>query len=119
MDNQHAKNLIGKRIKDRREALGISQLDLAKQAEKRSATYIALIENGERNVSMADLIKIAKALGVSLSDLADDGVSPSMAAPDINYALKADKDLSNDDRDTLLHIIDTMKKVRKENHDPL
>ena len=57
MDEQHVKNLMGQRIKERRETLGISQVDLANQAEKQTATYIALIENGDRNVSTADLIK--------------------------------------------------------------
>lgn len=107
MDTQHAKNLIGKRIKELRESLGMSQIDLAQQAEKQSATYIALIENGERNVSSADLIKIAKALGTSVSFLAGEEAE---AVPDIKYALKADKDLSLADKKLLSNIIDRMKE---------
>ncbi|MDD5751241.1 MAG: helix-turn-helix transcriptional regulator, partial [Candidatus Peribacteraceae bacterium] len=98
------KNLIGKRIRERRDALGMSQLDLAKTAEKESATYIALIESGERNVSTADLLKIAQALGTNIAFLTSDDPKAAPVA-DIRYALNAEKHLTKEDRDTLLHII--------------
>jgi len=109
MDEQHVKNLMGQRIKERREALGISQVDLAKQAEKQTATYIALIENGDRNVSTADLIKIAKALGTTVSFLTGE----ERVTPDIRYALKADKELSSKDKKMLVHLIERMKDNSK------
>lgn len=105
MDEQSTKNLIGKRIKDRRAELGMSQIELAKHAEKETATYIALIENGDRNISTADLIKIAKALGTTVSFLTGE----ERVTPDIRYALKADKELSSEDKKILVHLIDRMK----------
>ncbi|MDD4287499.1 MAG: helix-turn-helix transcriptional regulator [Candidatus Peribacteraceae bacterium] len=111
MDEQLSKNLIGKRIKERRTELEMSQLELAKHAEKESATYIALIENGDRNVSTADLIKIAEALGTSVSFLTGE---EEKAAPDIKYALKADKSLSIEDKKILFHLINRMKEGQKD-----
>jgi|GEM_PF-5620171 len=119
MDNQQVKNLIGKRIKDRRDVLGISQIDLARKAEKKSATYIALIENGDRNVSTADLIKIATALGTTVSFLTGE---EERITPDIRFALKADKDLSISDKKFLTLLIDKMKdgpKAPQSNNDAL
>lgn len=107
---------MGKRIKDLRTELGMSQVELARQAEKESATYIALIENGDRNVSTADLIKIASALGTTVSFLT---AGEEIVAPDIKYALKADKDLSNTDKKILSHLIDRMKEGSSSSDDPL
>lgn len=111
---QNMKNLIGKRIREHREALGMSQIDLARLAEKKSATYVALIEGGERNVSTSDLLKIAKALGTTIATLTGDD-SKAVPVGDIRYALNTEKHLTNEDRETLLHIIDTMKKAHKKN----
>lgn len=116
MDAQHSKNLMGQRIRERREALGISQVDLAKKAEKQTATYIALIENGDRNVSTADLIKIAKALGTTVSFLTGE---EEKVLPDIKYALKADKDLSPADKKFLSILIDKMKDSSSSTDDTL
>ncbi len=112
---QNAEILIGKRIRERREALGMSQIDLAKAAGKQSATYIALIENGERSVRAADLLNIADALETTVAELA--GQQKEKVAPALRYALKADPNLSEQDRKTLLHIIATMKQVHKGEKD--
>ena len=107
--------LIGKRIRERREALGMSQLDLAKAAEKQSATYIALIESGERKVRTEDILKIAKALETTVAELT--GEHKVKAATSLRYALQADPNLSAEDRKTLHHIIETMKKAHKQKKD--
>ena len=61
---------IGQRIKERREAKGMSQKDLAYAADL-DRSYIASIENGQRNVSIVNIEKIAKALGVTLKEFFD------------------------------------------------
>ena len=58
---------VGKRIKDLRHKLGISQEELADKAGIHR-TYIASLEVGKRNVSVVTLEKIAIALEVSLSE---------------------------------------------------
>jgi transcriptional regulator with XRE-family HTH domain len=56
---------IGQRIKELREASNMSQKDLSYAADL-DRSYIASIENGQRNVSIVNIEKIASALGVTL-----------------------------------------------------
>ena len=58
---------VGKRIKDLRHKLGISQEELADKAGIHR-TYIASLEVGKRNVFVVTLEKIVIALEVSLSE---------------------------------------------------
>lgn len=62
---------IGQRIKELREQSAISQKDLAYAADL-DRSYIASIENGQRNVSIVNIEKIAKALNVTLKDFFND-----------------------------------------------
>ena len=63
----NVKQKIGQRIKDLREKAEMSQKDLAYTADL-DRSYIAGIENGQRNVSIVNIEKIATALGVSLKE---------------------------------------------------
>lgn len=58
---------VGKRIKELRGKLGISQEELGFRSGVHR-TYIASLEVGKRNISIATLEKIVKALEVSLSE---------------------------------------------------
>lgn len=62
---------IGQRIKILREKANMAQKDLAFTADL-DRSYIASIENGQRNVSIVNIEKIAAALGVSLKSFFDD-----------------------------------------------
>lgn len=59
---------LGLRIKQVRTDKGMSQKDLAYEADL-DRSYIASVENGQRNVSIVNIEKMAKALGVSLRTL--------------------------------------------------
>lgn len=59
---------IGKRIKELREVAKMSQKDLAYTADL-DRSYIASVENGQRNISIVNIERIAHALGVSLKEL--------------------------------------------------
>ena len=61
------KTKVGKRIKELRNKLGISQEELAFRSEIHR-TYIASLEVGKRNVSIATLEKVVNALEVSMSE---------------------------------------------------
>lgn len=63
---------IGSRIKTLRESANMSQKDLSYSADL-DRSYIASIENGQRNVSIVNIEKIAMALGLTLKDFFDDG----------------------------------------------
>lgn len=58
---------IGQRIKQIRETADMSQKDLAYTADL-DRSYIASVENGQRNISIVNIEKIANALGVTLKE---------------------------------------------------
>jgi len=55
---------LGRTVRKRRRALGLSQEGLAEKADLHW-TYIGGIERGERNVSLVNIVKIARALGIT------------------------------------------------------
>ena len=59
---------FGERVQSLRNQAGISQEELAELAEMHR-TYISGIERGERNVSLINIMRLASALGVSISKL--------------------------------------------------
>jgi transcriptional regulator with XRE-family HTH domain len=60
--------LLGDRVRQRRLGLGISQEAFANKCGVHR-TYIGKVERGEQNVSMGSLERIAKGLGVRISQL--------------------------------------------------
>ena len=59
---------FGKRVRDERLKRGLSQEKLAEKA-KVHRTYIGMIERGEKNITLTNIEKIAKALGLRVNDL--------------------------------------------------
>ena len=59
---------FGERVRKLRQAKGLSQEELAFKARVHR-TYLGGIERGERNPSLRNIAAIAKALGVTLSEL--------------------------------------------------
>lgn len=66
------KEKIGQRIKELREASSMSQKDLSYAADL-DRSYIASVENGQRNISIVNIEKITTALGVTLKEFFNDG----------------------------------------------
>lgn len=65
--------ILAGRMREERRRLGISQEELAEKTGLHR-TYIGSIERGERNVSIDNIERIAKALGVKAADLLGGGV---------------------------------------------
>ena len=61
------KILVGKRVKELRNKVGISQEELADNAHL-DRTYITSVERGKRNISIVNIEKLTKALQVSLAE---------------------------------------------------
>lgn len=61
------KELVGKRVKELRKNLELSQEALAYKAEV-DRTYVTDVENGRRNISIETLEKLIDALEVSISE---------------------------------------------------
>jgi len=59
---------FGKALRRKRHVLGVSQEEFADLCGL-DRTYVGGIERGERNVSLVNLAKIAKALRIALSEL--------------------------------------------------
>lgn len=59
------KLLVGKRVRELRNSIGISQEELADLAGL-DRTYITSVECGKRNISIVNIEKLANALQVSL-----------------------------------------------------
>lgn len=60
--------VFAKNVRAKRAALGLSQEELAEKAGLHR-TYIGMLERGEKNVTIYNIERLAKALGVSPSSL--------------------------------------------------
>jgi len=57
---------FGKRVKEERLKVGISQEELAARAGVHR-TYIGMVERAEKNITLINIEKIAKALNITIS----------------------------------------------------
>ncbi|MDY5319942.1 MAG: helix-turn-helix transcriptional regulator [Candidatus Egerieousia sp.] len=67
MESQ-ALNNLGQIIREKRETLGLTQIEVAENAGL-DRNYIGMVERGERNPSYLSLIKIAKGLNMTVDQL--------------------------------------------------
>lgn len=65
---ESTKEKLGKRIKELRNQINLSQEKFALKIGM-DRTYFATIENGQRNVSLENLEKIANGFDISLAEL--------------------------------------------------
>jgi len=61
---------LGEKIRAERVRKGISQEQFGELA-KVHRTYVGMIERGEKNITLQNLVKFAKALGLQVRDLID------------------------------------------------
>jgi transcriptional regulator with XRE-family HTH domain len=61
---------FGKRVREQRLKKGISQERLG-QLAKVHRTYIGMIERAEKNITLTNMEKISRALGLKVNDLVD------------------------------------------------
>ncbi len=59
---------FGEKVRNERHKLGLSQEELAAKAGVHR-TYIGMIERAEKNITLSNIEKIAKALGAKPSEL--------------------------------------------------
>jgi len=59
---------FGKRMREVRERVGISQEKLAEKAGLHR-TYVSSVERGKRNISLLNIERLARALSVTLAEL--------------------------------------------------
>lgn len=100
------KGIIGRNIKFAREQAKLSQLDLAKQLGFESATALSLIESGERKISAENLAVLAKILHRDVKFF----YGQEESSVDVQVALRADKNLNNEDREAIMRFIELARK---------
>ncbi len=69
--NVYAQELIGKNLKALRKAQQLTQEQLAEKATLH-INYISAVERGLKNISIVNIEKLAKALGVTMTVLVDE-----------------------------------------------
>lgn len=62
---------FGQRVREERMKQNLSQEELASKAGVHR-TYIGMVERAEKNITLENIEKIAKALGLNISDLFED-----------------------------------------------
>lgn len=108
--NEKRYQFIGKKLREAREGAGLSQKQMAEMLGYESATAISLLEAGDRKISVVDLEKISSLLHRDIKFfLGKEGEEAT-----VQQALRADKDLSEEDRNALLHIVEMAKKKAYE-----
>ena len=65
---QDVQKRLGKRVAELRQRAGFSQEGFAHECGFHRS-YMGAVERGEKNITIANLVKIAKALQISLSEL--------------------------------------------------
>ncbi|HCC25075.1 MAG TPA: hypothetical protein DEP85_06170 [Holosporales bacterium] len=114
MDRKQNYIQIGQRIRNVREAKGLTQTQLGDRLRVPiTATAISLYEKGDREVSVDVLAEIANKTEVSVEYLATGKLEGS---PPIQVALRADKDLWKNEaaRTQVLDFIEFIKKKSSE-----
>ena len=69
------RSLLGKRIREERLRLNLTQERLAEDVNLTTA-YIGQVERGERNLTLENLVTVANRLGVSVDYLLSDSITP-------------------------------------------
>lgn len=62
---------FGKRVREQRLKLGMSQEELAARAGVHR-TYIGMLERAEKNITLENIVKVCKALGLTMSEFFKD-----------------------------------------------
>lgn len=109
MKNEKTLETIGARIKAAREERGLSQIELARELGFQSATAVSLIESDERKVTTVLLERLGDILRRDIKYFLGQEENRIV---DVQVALRADKDLTNEDKDAISRFIELAKQKR-------
>lgn len=100
---------LGQRLKQRREALKITQRQLAENLEV-TPQHISAIEQDKRIPSLAFLTKLAEELGITIDYLV---AGKEGVITDAIPAIKADKKLNLESKKALISLIKTLRQDKE------
>ena len=67
-DYRHLPKQFGRTVRELRQVAHLTQMELAEQADL-SLNYVGEIERGEKMVSLETIVRVAKALGIAMSEV--------------------------------------------------
>ena len=107
--------LIGRRIHEIRKERDLSQMDLADKTGL-SVSYVSMIENGRRKVSLDTLICIANILGVTVDELLNGNqmYNPTEYQTDMDLLLE---DCSNYEKRIIYELVKAVKTILRDNYE--
>lgn len=107
--------LIGKRIHEIRESGKLSQMELAEQADL-SVSYVSMVENAKRKVSLDALIRIANVLGVTVDELLNGNqmYNPTEYQTDMDLLLA---DCNHYEKRIIFELARASKEILRDNHE--
>ena len=103
---------IGKRIRERRQELKLTQENLAR-ALGLTPQHISGIEQDKRSPSLSSLAKLAEELGITVDYLV---TGKEGVIVDTIPAIKADKKLSLESKKALVTLVQELYSVRESNN---
>ena len=98
-----------KRIRQRRESLGISQDELAKKLGYKSRSSVNKIEKGENDIPQSKIVAFAEALSTTPEYLMGWSNSANVANSDEIKLLEDFESLTNEGRNILLSVLSGLK----------
>lgn len=101
--------VIGKRIKIRREQLHMTQMELAEITDL-SVPYISYIETGKKKLSLGTLINIANALSISPNELLMDHLSIISEGTESDVLISL-MDCTDKEKQFILDILTSIKRT--------
>lgn len=105
--------LIGRRVREIRKSGKFSQMDLAERTGL-SVSYVSMVENGRRKVSLDALIRIANILGVTVDELLNGNqlYNPTEYQTDMDLLLA---DCSNYEKRIIYELVKAVKTILRVN----
>ena len=86
--------IMGARIREAREAAGLTQKELAEKLSYKSASTIAKIEKGKNNLTQKKIIAVASVLGVTVGYLMGDKQEPILCNNVVDILRKLQDDIN-------------------------
>jgi transcriptional regulator with XRE-family HTH domain len=96
-------SLLGKRIREERLRLNLTQEKLAEDVNI-STAYLGQIERGERSVTLEKLIPLANRLGVTIDFLLNDYVIPNSDA-NLNLLTQLLQDKTDTEKEVAVNVV--------------
>lgn len=106
---------IGKKIKEYRRRMNLTQERLAEQVDL-SVTYICMIETGRKHISLQKIAEIAEALDVTIDKLIYESRNKSKADFRTDF-IEIISDCSNYELRIFLDTISSLKRSMRDNKD--